>query len=189
MNTSLLYLNLSEKEKESVFGYFLLKLLKGKNLWEEKHQEVVVYISGLLLNLVAPSSQSAAQKYLVVYESDLSQLLDEAKDLSERYHCLKFNADHLLVNNGIFNPDKRIELQDRIDRGKTYYRMTANCAHHLYRKETPIVQVFDHLSRQFEEYRYRLERLRKTYLHFAQKLTQKEKNELLSTVHNLTLSA
>lgn len=190
MDSSLIYLSLSKREKETVFGYFLLKLLKGKNLWEEENQEVTVYIAGLLLNLIHPSNLMEAQKYLIVYESDLSQFLDQSKDLSEQYHCLKFNADHLLVNHGIFNPSGGEEQhQVCIDRGKTYYRMTANCAQHIYRKETSIVKVFEHLSDQFEDYRFRLERLRKTYLNFTQKLTQNEKKELLSYVHNLTLSA
>lgn len=187
-STSLLYLNLSDKERESVFGYFLLRLLKGNELWETQNKEVFVYLAGLLLNLLYPKNQDASQKYLILYEADLSKYLDEAKDLAEQYYCLKFNADHLLVTSGLFQNQRDPHYQNNADRGKVYYRWAANCAHKIYRKGTPLMGVMEHLSDYFEDYQQRLTRLRRSYFNFVNKLSVQEKEELLSQVHRLTLS-
>jgi len=189
MNTSLLYQSLAKGEKETVFGYFLLRLLKGEEFFESDHKEVFVYLAGLLLKLLLPIHQSESQKYLILYETDLAKFLDErGKDLAERYYCLKFNADHLLVTCGLFHSHRDREHLSDVDRGKTYYRWAADAAHKIYRKETTLTQVFGHLSEYFEDYEERLRKLRRTYLQLVQKLTEKEKEDLLTQVNRSILS-
>lgn len=188
MKTSLLYLDLSQGEKETVFGYFLLRLLNGKDLWKTNNKEVFVYIAGLLLNLIHPTHQRESQKYLVAYEADLAKYLDEAKDAAERYYCLKFNADHLLVSGGLFHARQDEIYFANQDRGKIYYRMAASCAHQIYRKQTILMDIMEHLSDYFGDYQNHLLKLRRSYLQFVNKLTEIEKKELLSQVHRLVVS-
>lgn len=184
-DTSLHYWDFSHQEEESVFSFFLVRLLHKNGLWEEEHKEVNVYVAGLLLKRIQPSHLLESEKYLLEYESDMIHRLDHSQDRAEQYHCLKFNADYLLVDSGIFLNEGDKKLPRQVDRGKTYYRWTANCAQHIYRKQTGLTQIFDHLSNYFEEYQTRLKRLRKSYFQFVNKLSVDEKESLFSEVQQM----
>ncbi len=184
-NVSLCYWDLSKKDEETVLGYFLIHLLHKNGLWEEANKDVHIYIAGLLLKQIHPSHLIEANRYLVKYESDLMEWLEHAHDRGEQYRCLKFNADHLLVDSGIFLNEGDQKIPKSICRGKTYYRLTASCAQHIYRKQTGLTQIYEHLSSYFEEYQTRLKKLRKAYFQFVKKLTYEEKETLFSQVQQI----
>lgn len=171
-----------------MLGYFLLRLLKGEDLWKNEHKEVYVYLAYLLLSLINPEHQQQAQKYLIRYHVDLEKVLEEAENTAQRYYTLKFNADDLLITCGIFKPHPHAEYGSNMERGKIYYKLTANCALHLWRKMTPVIEVFEQLAACFEEYQRRLQRLRRAYFSFVQKLSAEEKNYLMAKLGRLTLS-
>lgn len=188
MSGSILYHDLTTQERETVFGYFLLRLLKKEEMWETEHKEVFVYLAALLLNLIFPTHQKAAQKYLKKTNVDLAELWDESHDTAERYHTFKFNADDSLVACGIFRPEPKNERYwITVEKGKMCYQLAARCANQIHRKETPLAAVLSHLSEQFQEYQNRLCRLRRAYLHFVKKLTREEAHYLFRQVGRLTL--
>lgn len=183
---SLLYQDLTRQEKETVLGYFLLRLLKKEELWDAEPKEVFVYLAYLLLSLIGSAYQAQSQKYRVRYETELAQVLEKTSDLAQRYCYLKFNADDLLVTCGIFRPAPSADFHANVERGKIYYKLTASCAHQIQRKPTPLVGVFEHLAACFEEYQRRLNRLRRAYLYFVNRLTEEEIRYLQAQLDRLT---
>ena len=187
MSSSILYQDLTTQEKETVFGYFLLRLLKKEELWETEHKEVFVYLAALLLNLIFPARQKDFQKYFKSTSVDLAELWEEPHDTAERYYAFKFNADESLVACGIFHPERNEHYWKTMEKGKICYQFAARCAHQMHRKETPVSGVLNHLSQQFQEYQQRLYRLRRAYLHFVNKLSEEETSYLMRHLKRLTL--
>ncbi len=184
-NVSLAYWNFDKEEKETAFGYFLIRLLQKNGLWEEENKEVHIYIAGLLLKLIHPTHLFESQKYLVQYETDMTQWLEQSNDRAEQYHCLKFNADHLLIDSGIFLKNEGTKLPEATYRGKAYYRLTSSYAQHIYRKSNTLTHIFDHLSNYFEDYQARLKAIRRSYFQFVNRLTEEEKKDLYTELNQL----
>lgn len=204
-----LYFSLSNEDRESAIYFLLESILKAKdqsNGLTRKisfDEDVNIYLAHLLFAISLPEYHDMADPFLSANTHDVFEWVRETEDPMLRYFIFKVNADHLLVQSTIFNPDsslaKRFPLK-KDPRNETneerlaailYYNQASRCHAGVYDKKTGVGEVLGKIAGQFDLYRHILTGVKEDYFkfiecfreqafrHFLVKLTSYEKDHLL----------
>ena len=88
-------------------------------------EDVNHYITLTLADMVNPKSLAFANQYTVGIDADVGQIAVSLEETFKKYFLYKINADFLLFNLGLFNPDTNIL-------GKTYFDKGSAHRHNIY---------------------------------------------------------
>lgn len=89
-------------------------------------EDVNHYITLTLADLVNPRTLELIHKYTVGIDSDAGQIAVNLEEKFKKYFLYKVNADFLLLNLGLFNPDTNVLGNAYFDKGETYYFCAAS---------------------------------------------------------------
>ncbi|OGX13962.1 MAG: hypothetical protein A2351_05430 [Omnitrophica bacterium RIFOXYB12_FULL_50_7] len=204
-----LYFNLSSEDRESAIYFLLESILKAK---DQSHgltrtlsfdEDVNIYLAHLLFAVSLPEYHDMADPFLSANTREVFEWVRETNDPMLRYFIFKVNADHVLVQSTIFNPDphlaKRFALKkDAFDEKNEerlaailYYNQASRCHAGVYEKKTGVGEVLGKIASQFDVYRHILTGVKEDYFkfiecfreqafqHFLMKLSCYEKDHLL----------
>jgi hypothetical protein len=161
--------------KKLRFGYMIEALLKSRRSagletgCHRPDEDVNMYLASLLCRYAERCDVHA--DYIVPYESDLFERVQDAGECRAKYMIYRHNADHLLLSLGLFgNAWLRNEQEnafawapDRntvIGRGKNYYSMASTYATRLGEGRRGLDEIMAKLEIGFEDYLTILETLR-----------------------------
>ena len=203
-----LYFSLSSEDRESAIYFFLESILKAK---DQAHgptrsfsfdEDVNIYLAHLLFAVSLPEYHDMADPFLSDNTHEVFEWVRETEDPMLRYFIFKVNADHLLVQSTIFNPDlqlaKRFPLKKNVPDEKNedrlsailYYNQAARLHAGVYEKKTGVGEVLSKIAGQFDVYKHVLTGVKEDYFkfiecfreqafrHFLMKLSSYEKDHL-----------
>jgi hypothetical protein len=115
-------------------------------------EDVNQYITLTLADLANPQTLPLLNKYLVSLESDIGQEAVSFDDRAKEYLAYKINADFLLLNLGLFNPDSNLLGDAYFDKGETYYYSAASSLKAIKGGRSGLSDVMEKLSDRFGKY-------------------------------------
>ena len=115
-------------------------------------EDVNQYITLTMAELANPQSLSLINKYLVSLESDIGREAVSFDDRAKKYLAYKVNADFLLLNLGLFNPDSNLLGDAYFDKGETYYYSAATSLKAIKGGRSGLSDVMEKLSERFGKY-------------------------------------
>ena len=143
-------------------------------------EDVNVYLAGLLSRFFSASYHAQARRYLQPYDLDLRQQAEESGDPRYAYHLYKINADHLLLEIGIFHrvegalgPDHPLLHRDPSEfegRGSLYYLLASSRLRHLRRRGGATEGALRKLGERFGRYVEVLRHVRSNYFHLMERI-------------------
>jgi len=181
-----LYFSLSSEDREAAIYFLLESILKAK---DQSHgltrtlsfdEDVNIYLAHLLFAISLPEYHDMADPFLSANTNEVFEWVRETGDPMLRYFIFKVNADHLLVQSTIFNPDpllaKRFSLKKDIKEETNeerlaailYYNQAARCHAGVYDKKTGVGEVLGKIASQFDVYRNILTRVKEDYFKFIE---------------------
>jgi hypothetical protein len=181
-----LYFNLSSEDRESAIYFLLESILKAK---DQAHgltrvlsfdEDVNIYLAHLLFAVSLPEYHDMADPFLSSNTHEVFEWVRETDDPMLRYFIFKVNADHLLVQSTIFNPDpqlaKRFPLKKDALPEKSeerlsailYYNQAARFHAGVYDKKTGVGEVLSKIAGQFDVYRHILADVKEDYFKFIE---------------------
>jgi len=148
-------------------------------------EDVNVYLVHLLSSLVSSPGRG---ELTAPRDIDVFEKVRDSSDPRFKCEVYRANADHLLVSTGIFGDHLYVErngrrcfdgaAQERIGRGKAYYRYAA-AFHERTASASPVVAgVLAGLSHDFERYVDVLFHMRGEYFHLYARLRDEQVSEL-----------
>lgn len=149
---------------ESNEGYDPILELGREEDWHHSHwttirenelkydEDVNQYITLTLADLASPEVLPLINKYLVSIESDIGQEAIEFEENSKKYLAYKINADFLLLNLGLFNPESNVMGAAYFDKGETYYYSAAASLKAIKGGRSGLSDVMEKLSIRFGKY-------------------------------------
>jgi len=150
--------------KESNEGYDLILELGRDDDWYEQNwsavkqndlkydEDVNQYITLTLADLANPQTLPLINKYLVSLESDIGREAVSFEDRAKTYLAYKINADFLLLNLGLLNPDSNLLGDAYFDKGETYYYSAASSLKAIKGGRSGLSDVMEKLSCRFGKY-------------------------------------
>jgi hypothetical protein len=165
-------------------------------------EDVNIYLAHLLFAISLPEYHDMADPFLSANTNEVFEWIRETDDPMLRYFIFKVNADHLLVQSTIFNPDpkwaKRFSPKKDVPDEKSeerlsailYYNQASRCHAGVYDKKTGVGEVLGKIAGQFDTYRHILANVKEDYFkfiecfreqafqHFLVKLNSYEKDHL-----------
>ena len=149
---------------ESNEGYDLIMELGRDDDWYEQNwsaikqndlkydEDVNQYITLTLADLANPQTLPLINKYLVSLESDIGREAVNFEDRARTYLAYKINADFLLLNLGLLNPDSNLLGDAYFDKGETYYYSAASSLKAIKGGRSGLSDVMEKLSCRFGKY-------------------------------------
>ncbi len=194
------------------FSYMLDTLLQSRIATDHESnseyfdEDVNVYLSLLLNSMVKNGFHREAARYVAGYESDLPEILDQARTAVMKYRVYRINADYLLLQTGLFQVPGETDSVDTsllssIERGKTYYRFACSLTDRIPERYRPLSSVLAKLSYGFDTYREVLSFMRGEFLNLMEQLNERDmialyadmddigRNEALHAARNALLDA
>lgn len=186
-----------DKGEASNVGYDPILEVGRDKEWMERHwkeikanemkyeEDVNQYITLVLAELVNPKSLALANKYLVNLKSDAGQVATDMAERSKKYFVYKVNADFLLLNLGLFNPDTNILGTAYFDKGESYYFYAASSLKAVMGGRSGQSDVLEKLSLKFGKYVEILRHMKNSadnYLSFHFKIQKIEMEQLEATL-------
>ena len=181
-----LYFGLSNEDRESAIYFLLESILKAKDQSRGLtrtlafDEDVNIYLAHLLFAISIPEYHDMADPFLSRNSQEVFEWVRETEDPMLRYFIFKVNADHLLVQSTIFNPDstlaKRFSLKHESKEAKSeerlaailYYNQASRCHSGVYDKKTGVGEVLGKLASQFDVYRNVLSGVKDDYFKFIE---------------------
>jgi hypothetical protein len=206
--TAYLYFSLSSEDRESAIYFLLESILKAKdqspNLTKTLpfDEDVNIYLAHLLFAISLPEYHDIADPFLSTNTHEVFEWVRETDDPMLRYFIFKVNADHVLVQSTIFNPDPKLakrfslktdakeETNEERLAAILYYKQASRCHAGVYDKKTGVGEVLGKIAGQFDAYRHILTSVKEDYFkfiecfraqafqHFLAKLSLYEKDHL-----------
>jgi hypothetical protein len=151
-------------ENESNEDYDLILELGRDDDWYEQNwltvkqndlkydEDVNQYITLTLADLANPKTLPLINKYLVSLESDIGREAVSFGDRAKTYLAYKINADFLLLNLGLLNPDSNLLGDAYFDKGETYYYSAASSLKAMKGGRSGLSDVMEKLSCRFGKY-------------------------------------
>jgi hypothetical protein len=203
-----LYFNLSSEDRESAI-YFLLESIlntrdqsQGSTRTQTFDEDVNIYLAHLLFAVSLPEYHEMADPFLSADTQEVFEWVRETDDPMLRYFIFKVNADHLLIQSSIFDPDSTLakrfppkkdpkdeKSEDRLA-AILYYNQASRCHAGVYEKKTGVGEVLGKIAGQFDTYKHVLAGVKEDYFkfiecfreqafrHFSVKLNHYEKDYL-----------
>ncbi len=186
LKTPYLYFSLSSEDRESAIYFLLESILKAKDRSRGLARSLVfdedvnIYLAHLLFAVSLPEYHDMADPFLSTNSHEVFEWVRETDDPMLRYFIFKVNADHLLVQSTIFNPDpqlaKRFSLKKDIPDEKSeerlsailYYNQASRCHAGVYDKKTGVGEVLGKIAGQFDVYRHILTGVKEDYFRFIE---------------------
>lgn len=176
--TQSFYFDIPKQERESSVSYLLNALLKSRTSChlasnqDRFDEDVNIYLAHLLFAASLPDYQNAIRRYLTKNVSEITDLVERNEDRIIRYFIYKVNADHLMIQLGIFQNLESGHVYGKTDRqfasmAQNYYRQAATYNRKIYRRETAVGSVLGKLSDGFDQYQTILRNVRKDFFHFS----------------------
>ena len=144
-------------------------------------EDVNVYVVGLLERFLSPVYHEQSARYVHAYDQDLAREARRSGDERHNFRLYRANADHLLLNIGVFrrcetlgpnhHPLLQREAQDFSARGGTYYRVASSTLRRLRKCQSAQGTALAKLGDSFEAYVGVLHRLRSSYFHLTERLS------------------
>ena len=153
-----------ERGEDSHTGYDPILEVGRDEAWLERHwkeikanemeyeEDVNQYITLVLAELVNPKSLALSNQYLVSLESDAGRIATDMEECSKKYFVYKVNADFLLLNLGLFNPDTNILGTAYFDKAEFYYFSAASSLKAIKGGRSGQSDVLEKLSLKFGKY-------------------------------------
>lgn len=181
-----LYFSLSNEDRESAIYYLLESILKAKDQASGLarpaafDEDVNIYLAHLLFAISLPEYHDMADPFLSPDTHQVFEWVRETNDPMLRYFIFKVNADHLLVQSSIFQPElplaKRFLLKKDTKEDKNeerlaavlYYKHAARSHAGVYDKKTGVGEVLGKIAGQFDVYRNILTDAREDYFKFIE---------------------
>ena len=181
-----LYFSLSSEDRDSAIYFLLESILKAKDQSRgltprlSFDEDVNIYLAHLLFAISLPEYHEMADPFLSVNPHEIFEWAREAEDPMLRYFIFKVNADHLLIQSTIFNPDpklaKRFPSPKDVSDEKTeerlsailYYNQASRCHAGVYDKKTGVGEVLGKIAGQFDVYRHILAGVKDDYFKFIE---------------------
>ncbi|MDD5225961.1 MAG: hypothetical protein PHV97_02110 [Candidatus Omnitrophica bacterium] len=180
-----LYFGLSNEDRDSAIHFLLESILKAK---DQSHglarkvsfdEDVNIYLAHLLFAISLPEYHDMADPFLSTDTHEVFEWVRETEDPMLRYFIFKVNADHLLVQSTIFNPDsvlaKRFSPKDVKEETNEerlaailYYNQASRCHAGVYDKRTGVGEVLGKIAGQFDVYRHILADVKEDYFKFIE---------------------
>lgn len=194
-----LYFDFTKEEKDHAIRYLLGAVLRSRaasgfpsndRVYDE---DVNIYLAHLLFAISTSGYQKLVNKYLVIYQMDLVNLVETSDDNYIRYFIYKINADNLLVHLSVFQ-DLAHKVRDRHDiagttaedfmeTARSYYEHAAHYNQRIYRRKTAVGEVLSKLASHFDMYCSILQITRKDYFHFANQFKDREFSSFVKGVN------
>ncbi len=176
--TQSFYFDIPKQERESSVSYLLNALLKSRSSCQlasnqdRFDEDVNIYLAHLLFAASLPDYQNAIRRYLTKNVSEITDLVERNEDRIIRYFIYKVNADHLMIQLGIFQNLENGHVYGKTQRqfvsmAQNYYRQAATYNKKIYRRETAVGSVLEKLSGGFDQYQTILRNVRKDFFHFS----------------------
>lgn len=181
-----LYFSLSSEERESAIYFLLESILKARDQTHDLtrtlsfDEDVNIYLAHLLFAISLPEYHDMADPFLSPNTSEVFEWVRETEDPMLRYFIFKVNADQLLVQSTIFNPDpkmaKRFSLkkdggdeknEERLS-AILYYKQASRCHAGVYDKKTGVGEVLGKIAGQFDVYKHILASVKEDYFKFIE---------------------
>ena len=181
-----LYFSLSSEERESAIYFLLESILKARDQTHDLtrtlsfDEDVNIYLAHLLFAISLPEYHDMADPFLSTNTNEVFEWVRETEDPMLRYFIFKVNADQLLVQSTIFNPDpkmaKRFSLKKDAKDEKSeerlsailYYKQASRCHAGVYDKKTGVGEVLGKIAGQFDVYRHILTGVKEDYFKFIE---------------------
>ena len=181
-----LYFGLSSEDRESAIHFLLESILKAK---DRPHglsrklsfdEDVNIYLAHLLFAISLPEYHDMADPFLSTNTDEVFEWVRETEDPMLRYFIFKVNADHLLVQSTIFNPNpqlaKRFSFKKDVKEETSeerlaailYYNQASRCHAGVYDKKTGVGEVLGKIAGQFDVYRHILTGVKEDYFKFIE---------------------
>lgn len=181
-----LYFSLSSEDRESAIYFLLESILKAK---DQSHgltrtlsfdEDVNIYLAHLLFAISLPEYHDMADPFLSPNANEIFEWVRETEDPMLRYFIFKVNADHLLVQSTIFNPNPQLAKRFSVKKeGKEetseerlaailYYNQASRCHAGVYDKKTGVGEVLGKIAGQFDVYRHILTGVKEDYFKFIE---------------------
>ncbi len=184
--SSYIYFSLSNEDRESAIYFLLESILKAK---DQAHgltralsfdEDVNIYLAHLLFAVSLPEYHDMADPFLSTNTNEVFEWVRETDDPMLRYFIFKVNADHLLVQSTIFNPDPQLAKRFSIKKDASgekneerlsailYYNQAARFHAGVYDKKTGVGEVLGKIAGQFDVYRHILSGVKEDYFKFIE---------------------
>lgn len=144
-------------------------------------EDVNVYVVGLLERFLSRAYHEQSARYVHAYDQDLAREARRGGDARHTFRLYKANADHLLLDLGIFRRANGIgregdllldrPVADFCGRGGTYYRVASSTLRRLRRQRSAQEAALAKLGDGFESYVSVLHRVRSSYFHLTERLS------------------
>ncbi len=186
---------------ESNEGYDLILELGRDDDWYDQNwlavkendlkydEDVNQYITLTLAELANPQTLSLVNKYLVSLESDIGQEAISFDDRAKKYLAYKINADFLLLNLGLLNPDSNLLGDAYFDKGETYYYSAASSLKAIKGGRSGLSDVMEKLSKRFGKYVEILRAMKNRHENYFSFHVRIPGAELKQFEHELTVEA
>jgi hypothetical protein len=115
-------------------------------------EDVNHYITLALADLTNPKSLALANQYTIGIDADAGQLAASLEEKFKKYFLYKVNADFLLFNLGLFNPDSNLLGETYFDKGESYYFSAASSLKEMRGGRSEMSDVLEKLSIRFGKY-------------------------------------
>ncbi len=195
-----LYFDFSKEEKDYAIRFLLDAVIRSRgncgmpSNYKDYDEDVNVYLAHLLFAVSTSTYQKLIQKYLVIYPTDLVNLVENADDNYVKYFIYKINADNLLVHLSVFQDLMRnMNMKNNLcgkneeqfsQTARSYYEQAALFNQRIYRKKTAVGDVLDKLARHFDQYCLILQVTRKDFFHFANRFKDLEFSEFIRNMND-----
>jgi len=181
-----LYSSLSAEERESAIYFLLESILKAKDQSQglvrslSFDEDVNIYLAHLLFAVSLPEYQDMAAPFLSKNTEEVFEWVRETEDPMLRYFIFKVNADHMLIQSTIFNPNpslaKRFSIKKNEKEETTeerlaailYYNQASRCHAGVYDKKTGVGEVLGKIAGQFDVYKQILVNVKEDYFKFIE---------------------
>jgi len=148
-------------------------------------EDVNHYITLTLADLVNPKSLAFAHQYTVSINADVGQIAASLEEKFKKYFLYKINADFLLFNLGLFNPDTNILGETYFDKGESYYFCAASSLKEVKGGRSGMSDVLEKLAGGFGKYVEILRNMKNSadnFLSFNYKFSKREMENLEETL-------
>lgn len=163
-NIPYLYFSFSNEERESAIHYLLESVLKARDqargLGKARgfDEDVNIYLAHLLFAITLPEYHDMADPFLSNQPEQVFEWVRDTEDPMLRYFIFKVNADNLLVQSTVFNPDPELAKRFLMKKEKKdeknevslattlYYNHASRCHAGLHDKKTGVGEVLEKIA-------------------------------------------
>ena len=164
IGTPYLYFGLSNEDRESAIYFLLESILKAKDQSRGLtrtlgfDEDVNIYLAHLLFAISIPEYHDMADPFLSSNSQEVFEWVRETEDPMLRYFIFKVNADNLLVQSTVFNPDSELAKRFPFKKDNTeavneeamaavlYYNHASRCHEGLHEKKTGVGEVLEKIA-------------------------------------------